>query len=256
MNKRLVRVIVGSISLLVLTFIGILAYDNYLRQQEHLNWLDPTKFSNYYWDFGYFKYDPKSVLPALKRGDKTALTPISKADALDLEEITNVAIYWTQADFLKIASAVGQLAWNDPLDLKEWSVYWISLTGYCEDSIGFDSATIVYFKPGSKRYVTRLIDIDPYFGWVRWGGGQTYPFPVLQKWKGVDLLESKISADDALRIACEDAKVRFRFNRFFGYMGSSRENRNNWDFQLLLSGQPDIGCVYYVNLDTGDYIIR
>jgi hypothetical protein len=253
MNKRLVFILGGSIFLLVLIIIGILGYDNYLHGLEDLR--RPNDLGSYYRNSGYFKFNPETVLESLESGDTNIFTPLPEEDALDLEELTDLSIYWTQADFLNIASAMGQFVWDDPMDLKEWSVYSLDFTGNCGDLLGFDSANITYFKKGRDSYTTRLIEIEPRFGWARWGEGEAYHKPILRKWKGVNLLRSKITADDALRIVNEDIKLHFQIkNNICGVMmGSSRYDSKNWNLLIIRGAINPIR--YIVNFDTGDYRI-
>lgn len=252
MNKRLVRIIGGAIFLLVMTYVVVLINDNYLNEQENLR--RPNDMGSYR-DAGYFKIDPKTILLSLEGGDPNVFTPLLE-DPQDVKELTNISIHWAQADFLKIASALGQFVWNDPMDLKDWRVYYIDFEGNCGDPIGFGSARITYFKTGRKGYVTRLIEIEPYFGLVKWGDGETYPKPILRKWGSVDLPGSKITAEDALRIAGEDVKVRFKGESHCGVlMGSPQHNDDkNWYLRFFLSFPYLV--TYVVNLDTGDYIIQ
>jgi hypothetical protein len=254
MNKRLVRIVGGSLLLLVSTLIGILLYDNNLHKHEGMGLNRPDLMGSYYRDSGYFKIDPKTILASLESGDTNVFIPLLEDDALELDELTNLSIDWTQADFLKIASALGQVVWSDPMNLKDWNVYSISFDGSCSDPIGFDFASITYFKTGKNSYMTRLIEVEPFFGRVEWGGGRTHPQPILRKWKRVDLTGAKITADDALLIANEDVKKHFQIIDNFCYImvDSSRFDPNDWGLYI------DIGSLdtvfYTVNLYTGDLL--
>jgi hypothetical protein len=185
MNKRQLLIYGVLISLLVLILIGLfLKNDNDLYKQEGLN--RPNNMGSYL-DTGYFKIDPRTILASLENGDTDVFTSLPEEEALDLEEIPNLSIHWTQAGFLKIASAAGQLAWGDPMDMDDWGVYTILLNGSCSEPTGLDFASIAYFQTEEDHYSTRLIEIQPYFGWVRWGDVRTYPQPILRKWKSVNL---------------------------------------------------------------------
>jgi hypothetical protein len=251
MNKYLIRVMGAVMFLLILIFIIILVYDNYLHRQEDLN--SPGLLGSY-WDTGYYKIDPETILTSLEDGNTGVFTPLLE-NPDGIEEVANIPIRWTQTDFLKIASALGQFEWNDPMDLKDWSLYYISFEGSCGDPMGFSFASIAYFKAGTKRYTTRLIEIDPYFGWVRWGAERTYPKPILQKWNGVDLLRAKITADDALLIASKDAKERFQLTDNCGVLVSTPQNNDPANWYLRLFKDPDF-ITYTVNLDTGNFAFQ
>jgi len=252
MNKYLLRIVVGLVFLFILAFIGILVYDNHLHKEEDLR--PPTDMASYYWDFGYFKINPKTILISLENGGTNVFVPLSEDEALGLEEIPDLSIYWRQADFLKIARAVGQMVWDDQMDLNDWNVYSIDFRGSCGSPIGLDFASITYFDAGSRRYATRHIEIEPYFGWVRWGDGKTYPKPILRKWKSVDLAGSKTNADEALRIVSEDVKAHFQIkDNICGVrMDSSRYDPKNWHFDIL---RGPLDPIYYnVDLGTGEII--
>jgi hypothetical protein len=252
MNKRLIHIVGGMTALLFLTFIIILVYDNYLHKEEDLR--RPSDIGSYS-DMDYYNIDPATVLTSLESEDTDVFSPLLQ-NPNEIEEVTDLSIRWTQADFLKIAGALGQFVWGDPMDFKDWSVYYISFEGSCNDPIGFDYASITYFKTGRKTYTTRLIEIGPYYGWVRWGGGKTYPKPILQKWNNVDLLGAEITADDAVRIAREDARERFQVNNNCGVLISSPQNDDskNWHLKIFPGSLNYI--TYIVNFDTGSYTFQ
>ena len=251
MNKPLFLLVGGSIFFLILVLAGIFIYDDYLNKEENLRL--PNRISSY-WDSGYLKINPETILASLENGDTKVFTPLLE-NPQDVNVLTDMSIHWTQDDFLKIASAVGQYVWNDPMDLEDWSIYSIDFEGDCDDPNGFYLASITYFNMDGKRYATRLIEIYPYLGWIGWGDGETYPKPILQKWKSVDLSGAKITADDAFRMVKEDAKVRFQLKDCEVIMGSPQySDPKNW-YLAIFSGTPDL-ILYIINLDTGDYAIR
>ena len=252
MDKRLIYRIGGMVFLLILTFVMFLIYDNHLHKEEDLR--NPGYISSY-WDTGYYAINPETILASLESGDDNVFMPLL-IDPQDItEDVTDMNISWTQADFLRIASALSRLVWDDPIDSGGWNVYFISFGGSCSDPAGFFSATITYFKTGRTAYTTRLIEINPYLGYVAWGGEATYPKPILQKWNSVDLFGAEFTADDALRIVGEDAKERFQLQGNCGGIMSTPQNNDpeNWYFHLLST--PDT-IVYAVNLETGNYIFQ
>lgn len=252
MNKHLIRLIGGVIFLMILIFLFILMRDRSLNEEENLRL--PNRISSYS-DMGYYKINPETILTSLENGDANVFVPLL-IDPQDItDDVTDMNINWTQADFLKIASALGQFVWSDSMDLKNWNIYFISFGGSCSDPIGLFSAAITYFKTGGATYTTRHIEINPYLGYVGWGDRASYPKPILQKWNSVDLLGAEFTADDALRIVGEDAKGRFQFQGNCGGVISTPQNNDpeNWYFHLLST--PDT-IVYTVNLETGNYIFQ
>lgn len=251
MNRHRVSIVGGIIFLLVLAFIMVPRYDNMLHEQEDLQ--IPSSLASYS-DLGYYKIDPETILASLANGDKNVFTPM--LDAMhDVEEIPGISISWTQVDFLRIASALGEFLWGDPMDLRDWSVYAVTFEGFCDDSTGLDYAEITYFKAGWNRYTTRIIEIHPYFGWVGWGNGGNYPKPILRKWNSVDLLGANITADDALIITSEDAKERFHLKDKCGVLMGAPGNNDFQNWYLHVFGGPD-PIVYTVNLETGNYTFQ
>lgn len=231
-----------------LVVLGIL-YDSRLHQEKNLH--DPIDMSSY-WEIGYYRITPDTILEDLARGESGVFEPYF-GDPNDLDELTDLTIRWTQDDILKIASAVGKFAWDDPMDLREWSIYSVDFDGACNEPVGFDYANIAYFKEEPFTYTTRLITIMPYFGLVKYGDGSVYSKPVFKKWESVDLPNAAVSADDAIQIVKADMKKRFDTaeNEVCGILIGSPMNNDakNWYLELF-SG------LYIVNLKTGEYTFR
>jgi hypothetical protein len=232
----------------------ILVHDNNLHEQEVL--MRPNDLGSYR-KKGYFKIDPRTILVSLDRGDTNVFMPMSEGSQDD-KTLTDRTIYWTQKDFLKIARALGQTVWDDPMEWKDWSVAYIYFDANCGDPIGLYSAIIAYFKKADNNYVTRFIEVDPNFGWVKWGDEAyfQYPQPILRKWVGVDLSAAKITADDALRLVNEDIKANFQVadNLCGVMMDSSRFDPKNWQLEIYFG--PEYTIFYKVNLYTGAIIRR
>jgi hypothetical protein len=209
-------------------------------------------------DIGFFKINPETILSALDRGEADIFIPVLE-DASFADELTDTSISWTQADFLKIASALGELVWDDPMDLlDDWNIYYISFGGNCQDAPdGFNYATITYYKTievnGDEVYATRHIEIYPNFSMVRWGSGAIYSQPILHRWNSFNVIEAKVSADDTLRIADENGgkDVRLQVNDKCTIYISPAIESNEW--RLSYSVTPSFNV--FVDLDTGEYEI-
>lgn len=246
MSKRLMLNIGWLIILLILAFVAILVYDNNLFREAGLN--SPNHFSSYY-DTGYYKIDPETILTSLDSGRTDVFTSFLE-NPDDIEEANGIPVQWTQADFLKIASAIGKFAWDDPMNLKDWQINFILFRGSCDDPMGFSFATFTFFRARTTWYETRLIEIDPKSGWVRWGNRGSYSKPILRRWNSVDLLGAKITADDALQIASKDAKNRFQFKDYCDVFMATPQNNDvqNWYLDFMGTRDP---ITYLVNLNTG-----
>lgn len=240
MKKRLIA---GMIIFLGLLLIALVVYDHNLDKNEGNR---IPSYLNSQPDIGYFKINPEEIIGSLAEGKTDVFTPLE--DPSSVESLTNISFSWTQADMLEIVKALGQLVWNDKMDLTDWSVYDLYLRKSCsDDPNGFDFASITYFKTidvkGRKAYTTRHIEIDPYGSMIRWGSGATYPRPILRKWKGIDLAGSAITAENALRISEEHGgeKARLKVNNQCLIIISPSKNNDKWfvkyvstDFSTLI----------------------
>ena len=256
MNRR--SIIVGSILLLGLVFIIIFAYDSYIDDQKYRH--NPVNMSSYEIS-DYYKIDPESILDALNRGETNVLLPL-QGDPFTTEELPDINISWTQADYLQIANALSQFVWGEPLDFKDWKIYDLHFRISCQ-STGFDYGEITYFKPyevnWQRGYTTRYIEIDPYSGIVRWGDKESYPQPILfNKWNDFDLSASRITADDAVRIADENGGKEMRLreeNKCYITMSvpaSHTNNNDRWSVDFISN---HLFFEIYIDPYTGEYEI-
>jgi hypothetical protein len=251
MNKRLLRIIEGIIVILFLTFIMILVYDHSAHEEENQN--NPALFTRYF-DSGYYKIDTETILSSLETGKTEVFTPLLE-NPDEIEPVTTAPIRWSQADFLKIASALGEFTWDDPMDLTDWHIYYVLFRGSCDVPMGFNFGTITYFKTKTTGYETRLIEIDPGSGWVRWGNGQTYAKPILEKWNEVKLPEAKVNAENALQIASEDAKKHFQFKDYCDAWIATPQYNDGKNWYIDFMGTPG-ALTYSVNLETGNFTFQ
>jgi hypothetical protein len=245
MKKRLIGT---TILFLILLLVFSLHWDNKLHEQEDLRM--PVSLGSYS-GYGDYKINPQTILISLELGNTNVFEPLLE-DPRDVEELTDISISWTQADFMRIFSALSKFVWDDAMDPKVWNIYAIHFSGGCidEDCELFHYARIIYFTKTGNSYTTRFIDIQPYFGLVRWGDGASYRQPILHKWKGVDLAASKVSAENALKIAEENGGKERRlkvYDRCPVYIDATRFNPENWDVSCI----PGL-YTFLIDLDTGE----
>jgi len=255
MSKRLFGPVIALLTLIALMFIVSLAWDEHLHTEEDLR--RPNDFGSYQ-GYGYYKIDPETILVSLKKGDVNVFQPLLKEPSEIWDEIPDISISWTQEDFMSIYSALGKLVWNDSMESQEWSIYDVDFSGGCIDGVCeyFDSSQIVFFKKVENSYVTRIMDIQPYFGLVRWGDVANYPEPILRKWKGAEFRTSPITAEDALRIAEKDGAPDLRLrqpnpNTYAVYLHSSRFHHNSWAISYHF-GLPPYAFHVSIDLETGE----
>jgi hypothetical protein len=155
-------------------------------------------------DFSYtgsYKIDPNTILksvdgePSLVFLPETTVMPASN---------TNNEMAWTQAEYYKIAAALFEFVWKEPLN-RNWNIHRISVGTNCKENlVGFEHATFVFnqllFQGENFRYNARAVEIAPLDGEVFWGSGNTYPRPLFGE-SQFDLGNVKTTADDALNIA-------------------------------------------------------
>ena len=167
-----------------------------------------------YRDSGYYEINPEKILASIEQDETDIFVPFY--GDIDRDEPYYDSIAWKQSDYLKIVNALSAETWNEPLNLEDWQVIFIDLIGDCHDEArGFHTFTITYYKAlgienWERRYVTRLIEIYPWQGLIRWGKDATFSAPLLLPWDGFSLTEFRITGDDALQIAERNGGVNAR----------------------------------------------
>jgi hypothetical protein len=159
----------------------------------------------------------------------------------------NETVSWGQADFIKVARALNQVVWNEPL--SGWRLYSMHFSTACKDNLsGFDEADFYYFKTafrdnGKIRYTTQNLFIAPAYGQVNWAGGANFPHPLIG-WKHIRLSQIRVTAENALAIAEEKGGTETR-----------RLVENNCRIHIRLSGDSAWQILIYQN-DTGSSLFR
>jgi hypothetical protein len=201
---------------------------------------DPFLFSRYS-TYGFYEIYPETILDSLNRGETNVFTPASE-EIWNREEPYYDSIQWSQADYLRIANALSQEVWHEPLDLKEWKVLSLSLDQDCVDNRqGFYDFSIVYFQNAgvsfwNRSYHARIIEFYPWQGIIRWGDS-TFSDAILPGWGQVDINDFKLTADDAVLIAEENggSKARQEVDNVCGisvwlngYSPINADTNNSW----------------------------
>lgn len=190
-------------------------------------------------DTGDFIINPTTILDSLDRGETNVFSP-TLATPSDDTILPSGSIQWTQSDYLKVANALSQFVWKEPLD--GWLIYYLRFENTCQDNLsGFDSFTAIYYKTIGrglgKMYTARYIEIYPLASIVYWAGDTE--FPISSGWAAIDLSKFKITADDALRIAEENGGIETRA-RAHNYCSISvnlpaHKNDQRWDVAYYYS---------------------
>lgn len=193
---------------------------------------------------GDFLINTTTILDSLDRGETDVFSP-TLATPSDDAILPDGSIYWTQSDYLKVANALSQFVWGEPVD--GWFVYYLHLKKECDDNLdGFDSFSAIIFKPVRwglrKMYTARYIEIYPLAGIVYWAGDTS--FPVSDGWAAIDLSKFKITADDALRIAegngGKEARTRIQNGCSISISLPAGKNDNRWNVSYYYTANFDM----------------
>lgn len=160
----------------------------------------PKDYPDEYDKRGIYRFEPKTILDALRQGDANIFLPPSKSQSTPSSVIP---LYWQQENFQYVAHAVHQFVWDE--SLEGWNLYRVSFTTNCRDySKGFYFANMTYFKiislSGKTEYTLHDIEINLEDKEIFWGEKTNYPFPKLG-WKSIDLEKIGVTAEEAVKIA-------------------------------------------------------
>jgi hypothetical protein len=142
-------------------------------------------------------FDPGTILSSLDRGSRD----VFKTSPTTNEILPSVVLSWKQSDYTRIAGALQQYVWGEPID--DWKMESAFFYGDCQyEPLGFDVINIIYFKANSLRsYSAHKIDIYPFVGKVDWGEETNYPRSLFVEWRSIDPEELKVTVEDALQLA-------------------------------------------------------
>lgn len=197
----------------VLLFIGLLIYgliivysivNDYNPNAHPKNGLSDFEPEN----IGYYKINPETILTSLDRGETNLFSPQIATSSAPMVKAT---ISWRQSDYLLITNAVFQSVWKETFN--SWSLLSMVFETTCHDNPdGFESGDIHFFKESDEEnYTTREVIITPQHENISWGGNREFP-RLNSAWKSIDLIQLKITAEDALRIAEDNGGRSFRLD--------------------------------------------
>lgn len=210
MNKITKRKWMILIIILLITTEGIYAYDPFSSGNKRpLSLSSPS-----YKETGLFGIDPGTILSSLEKGMSDVFLPDSRLldDRYSGPITYNKPVVWSQADNLKIVSALNTYVWKDTLN--DWKLFRMIFNVVCQDNInGLPGGIFTYFATtfdkGKIIDTWREVEIDPEYSLVAWGGGAKFPHPILGR-KDIDLSRLKVTAEEAIRIAEENGGRNIR----------------------------------------------
>jgi hypothetical protein len=152
-----------------------------------------------------FDIDSSTILEALAQGKKDVFTERKETPAEESTARREEPVNWSQADYFRVANALHQFTWNEPLDSMNLYSMYFSLS--CDEAEnGFQYTQLRFYRvietdKGEAR-INRGIEIDPRTDYAAAWEAEYYPN--LSKWKPIDLSKVEITADQALQIAEND----------------------------------------------------
>ena len=214
MSKRAIKRIVITVCLIIL--VAFFSYRFYKSQESYIESVyddiflgDPHTTSpkpnpNFLSDYpegrtGGYQFDPRTIFESLDQG-KDAFIP----DEPNAVDVKYDGIVWTQSDFLRVANALSQKVWHEPLDLDNWHVYNIYFGGSCHNNLpGLNIFLITYYKiiktGWDTVYTTRQIRLFPSMGGASWGGDGVFSTPFIFGWENIEFNKFITTADQAFR---------------------------------------------------------
>ena len=236
-NRRVMIAIAVFLTLLGIAYIYV--FDPFLGEARYF----PVGIGDFR-DRSSYQIDPTAIIAALDSGATDVFTLV---DSSQPTVIPHGSVSWQQADFRKVARALNQKVWSEPL--SGWRLYSMHFSSACQDDPrGFTEGDFYYFKTtfrdnGRIRFTTQDFFISLPHGQVTWAGGSNLPHPLFG-WKNIRLGRIQITAEDALTIAEEN-----------GGMESRLLVDNKCSIHVALSGD-NVWRVYTYSDDTNALIFR
>ena len=206
---------------------------------------------------GIYQFAPQTILASLDRGEKDVFLPmLENPDGLKVEYDD---IIWNQSDFLRVANALSQQVWHEPLDIESWDVYYILFEGTCDDGIhGFNDFSITYYKTiktgWETVYKARTIGVIAWDGIATWAGDGSFSTPFIFPWRKIELTKFKITAEQAAQIAEENGGKMSRLNNT-GRCRVYVSIEDDWNVNYNIRNLPEMISVY-INPFTGDSYLK
>lgn len=179
---------------------------------------------------GFLEFDPITILDSIDRGEKNLFQPLEGF----YSDTEYVPVLWTQAEYLRVANALSQQVWNEPLDLEQWNVLQFEFAGGgCRENVkGFFVFEIVYYKTiksGWKTvYAARKISLVSTGSTASWAGEYQFSANFFERWRKIELVKFKITAEEAYQLAEESGGRTAWSNDKDGYCQIFVEAEAGW----------------------------
>lgn len=196
-NRRVLIAIAIFLTLLGIAYIYV--FDPFLEEARYF----PVGIGDFR-DRNAYQIDPTTIIASLDSGATDVFTPV---DSSQPDSVSDGSVSWQQADFLKVARALNQTVWSEPL--SGWKLYSMHFSSACQDDPrGFAEGDFYYFRTtfrdnGKIRFTTQDFFISLPDEQATWAGGANFAHPLFG-WKNIRLARIQITAEDVLTIAEEN----------------------------------------------------
>ncbi len=165
-------------------------------------------------DSRYYTFDAATIFQLLDQGSldiftllETTPQPVSQKPF-----VPSVTVSWTQADFLRVAQAVQQYIWEEPLGVLELSSMYFTLDCLDVDQGVFSMAVFTFYKvirtDGEETRVQYLVRIIPSENLIRTSRAEFYPN--IHIMIPIDLNQYPLTVEKALQMAEERGGTKER----------------------------------------------
>jgi len=152
-------------------------------------------------EMGAYSFDAQTVRQSLTADQSDTFTQLP--EFIVAPQWTEAPpVQWYQADFYRVAQALHQLVWQEPLE--DWKINQVFFRLRCAEAadgpqfMSFNLFKTVRIRQANSR-LKRRINVEPQRNQISWIGGEYYPERF--RWPALDLTQIKIPAEQALQIA-------------------------------------------------------
>jgi len=147
----------------------------------------------------YFLIEPQTLLESIEQNKANLFTPV---DDMPPDNNQHITVNWEQSDYTKILTTLFTTVLQD--DINDWRPDGISLSLMCgQYNQGFQGGYFTFFKNlKESQDEIRMVRIVNITAWDKTISVADKEYrPKLVNWSSLDLAKTKITADDALKIA-------------------------------------------------------
>jgi hypothetical protein len=155
----------------------------------------------------YYLIDPETILASLSQEKNDVFKPMAATPQPELYSSMSTDVTWSQSDYMRIAQAIHQISWGEPLDGQ--NLYSFSFEMNCSDAgrgtfseASFNSYEVIQPEQEEEKRIEYWIEIRPAINLVLTTKVEYQPN--VNRKEPIDLLQYQITVDEALQIAEEN----------------------------------------------------